>query len=82
MAILDRAGRKPQVHLWRGNSSLFCTVSLAFSTILPYIKFKTQVAVLRTHDSLVTFLVTKRPQRLGYGLNFYGSYRVLTDAPG
>ena len=44
MAILDRAGRKPQVHLWRGNSSLFCTASLAFSTILPYIKFKTQVA--------------------------------------
>lgn len=25
---------------------------------------------------------TKRPQRFCYGLNFYGSYRVLKDAPG
>ena len=44
MAILDRAGRKTQVHLWRGSSSLFCAGPLAFSTILPCIKFKTQVA--------------------------------------
>ena len=33
-------------------------------------------------DYLKHALNIKRPQRFCYGLNFYGSYRVLTDAPG